>query len=124
MSNAALHGLGCMEVVEVVDVALAGFPASIDHACPHQQSLRLLACPALPVPGTVLQEVRALVVAAAAPDLAPLEAFAARAAELGREVAGAAALLQQLSATEEQVQARGPQSLAFTSILLQSRCDL
>ncbi|KAK9839434.1 hypothetical protein WJX81_001863 [Elliptochloris bilobata] len=42
-------------------------------------------------------------VPATAPDAAPLAAFAARAAELGREVAGAAAMLQQLSAAEEQV---------------------
>lgn len=46
---------------------------------------------------------------AAAPDPAPVDAAAARAAELGREVAGATAALEQLSAAEEQVQVQSTQ---------------
>lgn len=60
-------------------------------------------------------------VTAAAPDSAPLVAATARAAELGREVAGATAALEQLSAVEEQMQVRDPRSLGYPT---RGRCTL
>ena len=103
------HGVVCSGWLEKLSKALAGFPCC-HPSCLHSPRVPPLVCMlgSAPSRNPALQALGAPVTAAA-PDPARLEAAAARAAELGREVAGATAALEQLSAVEEQVQVRGPQ---------------